>query len=676
MAACLKDSSRPDTLPMSCTTLVTFLFDCPSAVRSVELLGSWDNFSTSYPLKQDRRKGTGIWSGCYTFDNIICDGDVENIGATRNGALKMGGTYWYYVRFLYMSDMDALLKLKQYNVDDEERHNSSEPSTTLCPLLPGQRLNILEVPMESQSSNSPHFPDAFTRNPADKFQTPVPPKQFPSPRLGDLCTQPYTVPMQSVRRGPRSATHPPPVSMSHGFEGHARSASSPSTQTPRGAVYTEFKGLKDRFVASKRSVSPNQRELQIGAPVLVSSTAEDVDLIPLSRTSASLRRPRTPLPPSPPSPAAIATLMREYSPLGSHPVEPRQDFDCGFSDHASSDVNQPSRRSRSRPSSNVITLEQNLVTGRARANSADTRRTRHYLSPNEPWVSTPKNQDRFENELAPAPVLQRPAMLEPPSTEDRPSSRNGGDRSPSLRRFPINIDKDLPPLPQYLVPAPLYTCSPVQPSPQVAQDEEEQIQQLDTELVPLPELEQIEEFDPKKEFENRLVTEKRGHFSTWSTESSTLSIASTNEDDAINSPTFSSLPSDYGSPERTSEPFTHGDQTYDLSDKDLEDSILSSLSSSPPQLSLDPLHISTFGSGLLNMNMQIHHDGSAPRRQAVVFGLGFQGYSLPDDETEGQSSLVKMPSREEPAIVNSRVSSVSHLSKMMNEFGYLMDAVA
>jgi hypothetical protein len=70
------------------------------AARTIELLGSWDNFIKPYPMRLDLRKGKNYWSGCYSFDDIICDGDLSCLSLKRNGALKMGGTYWYYVRTL------------------------------------------------------------------------------------------------------------------------------------------------------------------------------------------------------------------------------------------------------------------------------------------------------------------------------------------------------------------------------------------------------------------------------------------------------------------------------------------------------------------------------------------------------------------------------------------------
>jgi hypothetical protein len=49
-------------------------------------------------MEKDTRIGEGHWRGCYTFTNIICDGLVTLPGTARDGGLKMGGTYWYYVR--------------------------------------------------------------------------------------------------------------------------------------------------------------------------------------------------------------------------------------------------------------------------------------------------------------------------------------------------------------------------------------------------------------------------------------------------------------------------------------------------------------------------------------------------------------------------------------------------
>ncbi|ODA82681.1 hypothetical protein RJ55_01189 [Drechmeria coniospora] len=133
------------------------------SVRSVQLIGSWDHFSSCYTMKPDPRRGRGQWRGCYSFNDIVCDDKAVN-GLRRNGGLKMGATYYYY-----------------YEIDGAtETYNSAEPSTTACPFLPGQTVNALSVPVErtprlrSASLTSLRHESFRTMNPDAKFTTPRP----------------------------------------------------------------------------------------------------------------------------------------------------------------------------------------------------------------------------------------------------------------------------------------------------------------------------------------------------------------------------------------------------------------------------------------------------------------------------------------------------------------------
>lgn len=113
-------------------TLVTFAFRAPQDVRRVELLGSWDNFSRPYAMFHDRRRGHGFWTGCFEFQNIIFDGSQVDYTRPRNGGLKQGGTYWYYFR------LD----------DGVEAYDDLRECTADCPLMPGQVVNVIDVPRE------------------------------------------------------------------------------------------------------------------------------------------------------------------------------------------------------------------------------------------------------------------------------------------------------------------------------------------------------------------------------------------------------------------------------------------------------------------------------------------------------------------------------------------------
>ncbi|KAF2120253.1 hypothetical protein BDV96DRAFT_321974 [Lophiotrema nucula] len=603
---------------MDPTTLVTFLFDCPIAARTVDLLGSWDNFSKPYPLKLDKRRSLRTWSGCYTFDNIICDGDLINLGDKRSGALMMGGTYWYY-----------------YKVNnDEEHHNPSQPSTTICPLLPGQRLNVLEIPMESTDRSSS---GAFTRNPNDKFLTPVPPNPLPSPRLGDLCREAYKVPMQPMR-SPRFATYPSPSrSRSPSFERHARSA---STSLDPGAtgILSDFRILKEKLAKSTRSASSTRirskewrNGLEIGAPTLVSSTAEDMNLVSLR----SARSPKT-------SSSLVTENLRSFSPLRSNPVDPIRDFDFGFSQ--ASDGEQVLRR---RPSSHMgasTTTEPISQNGRARANSSETRRTREYFYPNQPWISSPPlhgitsweqvNEEdvrttRIIHGVEALSVHGTSSLHSPAPAPERPTSRHGG--TPGLRESPL--EKELPALPRYLVPAPLFACNG-SVSSMLLENSDEEVDEDDIEIH-LPEQRQI-----------------KSHFSVWSTVSTTFSMPAS-EEDAMHSPTFSSLTSN------TSEPSSPQKWIEEAGVAEEGESVLK---------------LPSFGPGLFQLDIQ--YSDAGPRRQAACYGLaGFQGYDLPEVATS-QSTITKISSSTEPSINSQhRATSTSQLEQLMSDFGYLGDSV-
>lgn len=158
--------------------VLTSIREAPPAVFSVELLGSWDNFNKPYNLTQDRRAGTGHWKGCHVFDGITCDGDTSKIPKVRKGALLMGGRYWYYVGRM-APRVRAVTDLFQYRLNGEtEYHDTAEPTTSSCPLLPGQPVNILDVPIQGQdarrdgaSSDCTDYA-VFTLNPKDKYLPP------------------------------------------------------------------------------------------------------------------------------------------------------------------------------------------------------------------------------------------------------------------------------------------------------------------------------------------------------------------------------------------------------------------------------------------------------------------------------------------------------------------------
>ncbi|KKK24928.1 hypothetical protein P175DRAFT_0432283 [Aspergillus ochraceoroseus IBT 24754] len=222
---------------MSSTTLMTFLLCTSPHVRSVKLLGSWDNFSKPYAMERDKRVGPGHWRGCHTFTNIICDGLPSHMIPARTGGLKMGGTYWYY----YLLD------------EDVEHYNKAEPVTSQCPILPGQPVNVLHVPIILPDTIPTHTrersPTAHrverTMNPDDKYMNP---REPPKPKLRlrtspPLLQQPTpnwsfsTSPLEAItNRSASQPTHKAPKAKNHSVETkEARSISPPRSRGLRAA---------------------------------------------------------------------------------------------------------------------------------------------------------------------------------------------------------------------------------------------------------------------------------------------------------------------------------------------------------------------------------------------------------------------------------------------------------
>ncbi|KAL3492890.1 hypothetical protein BJX62DRAFT_98387 [Aspergillus germanicus] len=239
---------------MTSTTLMTFLLCTAPHVRSVKLLGSWDNFSKPYVMERDKRVGAGHWRGCHTFSNIVCDGQPSNMGPARSGGLKMGGTYWYY----YLLD------------DDVEYFNKSEPVTTHCPFLPGQPVNVLQVPIILPDTTPTHTrtrsPSAqrteHTMNPEDKYMNP---REPPKPKLRLRTSPPLlqtptpnwsfsTSPLGAItNRGASQPAHGAPKVKPHRVgDKPARSVSPPRSKGLRAAFR--------QWNASSPNLSPTAKD--------------------------------------------------------------------------------------------------------------------------------------------------------------------------------------------------------------------------------------------------------------------------------------------------------------------------------------------------------------------------------------------------------------------------------
>lgn len=151
----------------------------------------------------------------------------------------MGGTYWYY-----------------YQLDNEiDFHNPAEPSTTYCPMLPGQVVNVLNVPVyfssghprQRNSSVSSTNSELWTMNPQEKYLNPRPVPKPSLPPLNTLAPQTSAADHESSS----SFTSPEPISSSH-----RRNASLPSSTVSLRSFRLPRKAPRR---ARGRSASPTHR---------------------------------------------------------------------------------------------------------------------------------------------------------------------------------------------------------------------------------------------------------------------------------------------------------------------------------------------------------------------------------------------------------------------------------
>jgi hypothetical protein len=220
-----------------------------------------------------------------------------------------------------------------------------------------------------------------------------------------------------------------------------------------------------------------------------------------------------------------------------------------------------------------------------------------------------------------------------------------------------------------LTPAPLFACKDLSPVNLTEEtlDEEERVEDEEDEVLS----DLITQYQDKP----------RSHFSTWSSESMMYNHA-TSDDEATNSPTFSSLASNYsdaGSPPRLSRRYSDIESRSGFgnglvmleqhAETQQEEFAAERISVTPPRLG--DLHISTFGPDLFNLDIQ--HADAAPRRQAACYGLGVH-YSLPDDiDISGKTTSSETALGIEPNV--QRESSLSQLNGLIDDFAYLGDAV-
>lgn len=185
---------------------LNFSLRTSSNVKTVHLLGSWDNYSRQLPLSKDESK-KGAWTGKFRFQTSM---------------LKLGGRYWYY----YIMD--------GYHVShDPAVEYTVEPTT-------GRKLNILDVPKgkgAAPTTTSRRTSGDIVQGRAlspSKIQHPKPSKPYASrqireadfaPTMDDLTKRLATSRMSDES----SLSNSPPSSVGSSLSSRSSGSTSPSS---------------------------------------------------------------------------------------------------------------------------------------------------------------------------------------------------------------------------------------------------------------------------------------------------------------------------------------------------------------------------------------------------------------------------------------------------------------
>lgn len=181
-------------------------------VKTVHLLGSWDNYTGQLPLSKDSAK-TGGWKGTFRFQ-----------GAT----LQAGRRYWYY----YIMD--------GYHVShDPAQPSTKEPTTGRCLNIldvPGSRSSVAVAPLsvKSRGANrqSVEIPKGRSLSPS-KIISPKPSKPYASRgiREADYNSAPSVddIAAQLEKSSLYSYSASPPSSVASSVSSRSSGGSSPSS---------------------------------------------------------------------------------------------------------------------------------------------------------------------------------------------------------------------------------------------------------------------------------------------------------------------------------------------------------------------------------------------------------------------------------------------------------------
>lgn len=201
---------------------LNFTLRTSANVKTVHLLGSWDNYNGQLPLSKDSSKAGG-WKGTFRFPS---------------STLKQGQRYWYY----YVID--------GYHVShDPARESVTEPTT-------GRKLNTLDIPAGKTSSEQQTTSRSSKESRHSRRASSGVPKGRPLDKSQIICPKPYK-PQETRSIRTEQFAHPTLEQLTKKFAAQQLRGDSDSDSDSNSDNDSDVPSLSSRSSRSSGSSTPS-----------------------------------------------------------------------------------------------------------------------------------------------------------------------------------------------------------------------------------------------------------------------------------------------------------------------------------------------------------------------------------------------------------------------------------
>ena len=201
---------------------LNFTLRTSANVKTVHLLGSWDNYNGQLPLSKDSSKSGG-WKGTFRF---------------QGSTIKQGQRYWYY----YIID--------GYHVShDPARESVTEPTT-------GRKLNTLDIPAGKSPSSAAAAAESKSSSRHSRRTSANVPKGRPLEKSEIVSPRPYK-PQETRKVRTEQFAQPTMEQLAARFAAQQVTDSSSEEEDSDSDVESDVPSLSSRSSRSSSSSTPS-----------------------------------------------------------------------------------------------------------------------------------------------------------------------------------------------------------------------------------------------------------------------------------------------------------------------------------------------------------------------------------------------------------------------------------